>query len=81
LLTFGTYCLMQAVIAIGSFEESKQETRWIVILNLIVSRVLPGVILIVIGLGAEALGFLDLTLPAVFDKLGGGFLEALYGLN
>ena len=78
LLTFGTFCLMQAVIAIGSFEELKQGARWIVILNLLVSRLLPGVILIVIGLGAVVLGFIDLTLPAVFDKLGGGFLEVLY---
>jgi len=81
LMTIGTYCLMQAIIAIGSFEESKQGTRWIVTLNLLTSRLLPGIILIVIGLGAVALGFLDLTLPAVFDKLGGGFLEALYGLK
>ena len=81
LLTIGVYCLMQAVIAIGSFEESKQGTRWTVILNLLTSRLLPGVILIVIGLGAVVLGFLDLTLPVVFDKLGGGFLEVLYGLN
>jgi hypothetical protein len=81
LLVFGFYCLMQAVIAIDSFEEAKQGTRWIVILNLLTSRLLPGVILIVIGLSAVALGFLDLTLPAVFDKLGGGFLEVLYGIG
>jgi len=81
LLTLGIYCLMQAAIAIGSYEEAKQGTRWIVILNLLTSRLLPGVILIVIGLGAVALGMLDLTVPAVFDKMGGGFLEMLYGLN
>jgi len=81
LLIFGIYCLMQAVIAFGSFEESKQGTRWIVILNLITSRLLPGVILSVIGLGALALGFLDLTAPVVFDHFGGGFLEALYGIG
>jgi hypothetical protein len=81
LLVFGVYCLMQAVIAIGSFEESKQGTRWIVTLNLLASRLLPGIILIVIGLGAVALGLFDLTAPALFDKMGGGFLEALYGIG
>lgn len=81
LLTFGIYCLMQAVIAIGGYEEEKQETRWIVILNLLTSRLLPGVILIVIGLGAVALGLLDLIAPTMFDNLGGGFLEVLYGLR
>jgi hypothetical protein len=42
---------------------------------------LPGVILVVIGFGAVALGMIDLTAPAVFDKLGGGFLEMLYGIG
>lgn len=81
LLTVGVYCLMQAVIAIGGYEEEKQGARWIVILNLLTSRLLPGVILIVIGLGITALGLLDLTAPAVFDQLGGGFLEILYGVR
>jgi len=81
LLVMGVYCLMQAVIAFSGSEEEKQGTRWVVILNLFTSRLLPGVILIVIGLGFTALGLLDLTLPAIFDKLGGGFLEVLYGVG
>ena len=81
LLIFGIYCLMQAVIAIGGYEEERQGTRWIVTVNLFISRLLPGMILIVIGLGAVALGLLDLTAPAVFDTLGGGFLEVLYGVG
>jgi len=81
LITVGFYCLMQSVIAFWGYEEEKQGTRWIVILNLLTSRLLPGVILVVIGLGAVALGLLDLTVPAVFDKMGGGFLEALYGIG
>lgn len=79
LLTIGIYCLMQAVIAIGGYEEEKRGSRWMVILNLLLSRLLPGLILAVIGLGTVALGLLDLTMPAVFDGLGGGFLEVLYG--
>jgi hypothetical protein len=39
------------------------------------------VILVVIGLGALILGLLDLTVPAVFDKLGGGIFEVLYGVK
>lgn len=81
LLTMGVYCLMQSVIAFSGYEEAKQGTRWIVILNLLTSRLLPGVILVVIGLGLLGLGLLDLTLPAVFDNLGGGFLEVLYGMG
>ena len=81
LVVVGFYCLMQAVIAFGGYEEAKQGTRWIVVLNLITSRLLPGMILVVIGLGLLALGLLDLTAPVLFDKLGGGFLEALYGIG
>ena len=81
LLVLGFYCLMQSVIAFSGYEEAKQGERWIVILNLLTSRILPGVILVVIGLGIMALGLLDLTAPAVFDKLGGGFLEVVYGVG
>jgi len=81
LLVVGVYCLMQSVIAFSGYEEEKQGTRWVVMLNLLTSRLLPGVILVVIGLGFTGLGLLDLTLPAVFDNLGGGFLEVLYGLK
>jgi hypothetical protein len=81
LMVFGLYCLMQSVIAFSGYEEEKQGTRWIVALNLLTSRLLPGLILVVIGLGIMALGLLDLIAPAVFDRLGGGFLEVLYGVG
>jgi len=81
LMVFGLYCLMQSVIAFSSYEEAKQGERWVVILNLLTSRILPGVILVVIGLGFMGLGLLDLTAPVLFDKLGGGFVEVLYGVG
>jgi hypothetical protein len=81
LVMFGVYCLMQAVIAIGGYQEEKQGPRWIVVMNLLASRLLPGIILIVIGLGATGLGLIDAVAPALFDKMGGGFLETLYGLK
>lgn len=81
LVVMGFYCLMQSVIAFSGYEEVKQGERWVVMMNLLTSRILPGVILVVIGLGIMALGLLDLTVPAMFDKLGGGFLEVLYGVN
>ena len=40
-----------------------------------------GCLLIVIGLGATGLGLIDAVAPALFDKMGGGFLEMLYGLQ
>ena len=79
LVVFGVYCLMQAVIAIGGSVEQKQGTRWVVMLDLFVGRLLPGLILIVIGLGALGLGLFEFLLPTQFDALGGGFLEVLFG--
>ena len=79
LVVIGTYCLMQAVIVIGGSVEQKQGTRWIVMLDFFVGRLLPGAILIVIGLGALGLGLFEFIAPAQFDALGGGFLEVLFG--
>ena len=79
LIVIGTYCLMQAVIVIGGSVEQKQGTRWIVMLDFFVERLLPGLILIVIGLGALGLGLFEFAAPAQFDALGGGFLEVLFG--
>ena len=79
LVVFGTYCLMQAIIAIGGSVEQKEGTRWVVMLDFFVGRLLPGAILIVIGLGALGLGLFEFVAPAQFDALGGGFLEVLFG--
>lgn len=79
LVVFGVYCLMQAVITLGGSVEQKQGTRWIVVLDFLVGRLLPGFILIVIGLSALGLGLFEFVAPAQFDALGGGFLEMLFG--
>lgn len=79
LVVFGVYCLMQAVIALIGSVEQKQGTRWVVMLDFIVGRLLPGTILIIIGLAALGLGLFEFAMPAQFDALGGGFLEVLFG--
>ena len=79
LVVFGVFCLMQAIIAIGGSVEQKQGSRFAVMLDLFVGRLLPGVILIVIGLGALGLGLFEFVAPAQFDALGGGLLEVMFG--
>jgi len=79
LVVFGMYCLTQAIIAIGGSVEQKEGTRWIVMLDFFVGRLLPGTILIVLGLGALGLGLFEFVVPAQFDALGGGYLEILFG--
>lgn len=81
MLLFGAWCLMQAVISLAGSLEQRQGPRWITIMNLAISRVLPGIILIVIGAGAAWLGVFEMVAPETFDEMGGGFLEMLYGLR
>jgi hypothetical protein len=81
LIVFGSLLLMQAVITLVGAHELREGPNWIVILNLAVSRLLPGVILVVLGVGAVGLGLFEIVAPNVFDQMGGGFLEVLYGLR
>jgi hypothetical protein len=81
LLVFGGLLLMQAAITLIGSHEIKQGPRWVLILNLLISRLLPGGILVVLGLGALWLGTVEIMAPDTFDKMGGGFLEVLYGLR
>lgn len=81
LIAFGILVLMQAVITLAGSLEQRDGPRWEVIFNLLLSRLLPGVILILIGLGMLGLGLFEIIAPNVFDALGGGFLETLYGLR
>lgn len=81
LVLFGMLLLMQAVIILIGSHQLRQGPRWVVIMNLLVSRLLPGVILVVLGLGAMWLGTVEIMAPEAFDERGGGFLEVLYGLR
>ncbi len=81
ILVFGLFCLLQAVIGISGSREDREGERWIVIMNLLVSRLLPGSILVLIGLGAVGLGLFEIVAPDAFDEMGGGFLEMLYGIG
>jgi len=76
----GVIFLTQAVIVfIG--EKLAENARWSVLLDLIVLRLLPGGILVVLGLAALGLGLFEILLPNVFDAMGGTLLEAVYGLR
>jgi len=78
LLLFGLTCFTTAIIALGGYEEQKRGEKWAVALDFLTSRLLPGLILIVIALAATGLGTLEIAAPQTFDQLGGGFLEVLF---
>jgi hypothetical protein len=79
LTVVGVYCLMQAVIIMGGPVEQEKGANWLGAMEFIAGRLLPGGILILIGLAALGLGLFEFIAPAQFDALGGGFLEVLFG--
>ena len=81
LVVLGILVMMQAFITISGSLEQRDGPRSEVIFDLMVSRLLPGIFLIVIGLCAVGAGLFEIVAPNVFDSMGGRFLEMLYGLN
>jgi hypothetical protein len=78
LVVIGLLMLIQSLVMFLGYQELKQGPGWMTTINLLLSRMLPGVILLGLGLGALGLGVLEIIAPAVFDSMGGGFLEKLY---
>ncbi len=81
LLVFGTLVLMQAAITVSGSLEQRDGKRSDAILILLMARMLPGLFLVIIGLGLLGLGMFEIAAPNAFDAMGGGFLESLYGLR
>ena len=72
---------MQAMITFSGPEEYKQGSQGFVVMNLLVARLLPGLILVVLGVGFSLLGLFEAVAPARFDELGGQLLEEVYGVR
>jgi hypothetical protein len=81
LLSVSIGLLSFAVAAIVGPLELQEGSRWEVLANLVVNRLLPGLILLVLGLAVLGAGLLEVAAPSTFDDLGGGFLEMLFGLS
>ena len=80
LMVFGIICLIQSVITLIGPLDSQDGPRSEVIISRL-ARLLPGIILVVIGLGLTGLGLFELVAPNAFDQIGGRLLEALYGIK
>lgn len=81
LIVLGMLVLSQAAITLYGSLEMQQGSQQQVVLNLLLFRLLPGAILVLVGLGAVGLGLFEVLAPEAFDARGGGFLEILYGLK
>jgi len=78
LVAIGLLLLLQSAIVLIGYREQKQGPGWVVTLNLLLSRLYPGLILLALGVGAIGLGLFEIAAPEAFDASGGGFLETLY---
>jgi hypothetical protein len=77
LVAFGSIVLAQSVITlVGSREVQDGSTA-----SLLLLRLLPGLILAVVGVAVTGLGLVEIVAPTLFDGMGGGFLEMLYGIR
>jgi len=81
LVVFGGICLMQAVITFSGPEEYRQGSQGLAVLNLLIARLLPGLILVVVGVVLSLLGLFEAVAPERFDELGGQLLESVYGVR
>ena len=79
LVVIGMLFLMQAVTAIWGSVEARHDTGWTAVLSFLFTRLLPGVIFTLLGVGALGAGLFEIVSPTAFDEMGGGFLEMLYG--
>ena len=81
LVVLGGICLMQAMITFSGPEEYKQGSQGFVVMNLLVARLLPGLILVILGVGFSLLGLFEAVAPERFDEMGGRLLEEVYGVR
>jgi hypothetical protein len=78
LLFVSAICILSAIfISVGSVED-KQGSKFTIVLNLLASRLLPSIILMLLGIIIFCLGILEIINPQYFDSLGGGFIEHLF---
>jgi len=80
LIVFGMLCLIQSVITIIGPLDSQEGSRSTLIIDWL-ARFLPGIILVVLGLGLMGLGLFEIVAPVAFDQIGGRLLESLYGIK
>jgi hypothetical protein len=81
LVLLGGLALLQTIIMFLGRGGAGERSQGLVILELLVGRLFPGLIWLVLGVGLMMLGLFDAASPVKFDEMGGRFLEELYGLR
>lgn len=81
LVLVGTYILSYSIIAFKGYQEQNLTTKFVYYLELVTSRMLMGIILLLWGIGFIVVGFIEIVNAVYFDSIGGGFIEVLFDRN
>jgi hypothetical protein len=81
LILLGGLCLLQSAIAFVGRPDPNEGSRWVAVTYLLLARLLPGLVLVILGILLTGLGLFETVAPAAFDQIGGKYLEMLYGLR
>ncbi|GMU96053.1 MAG: hypothetical protein AMXMBFR50_15690 [Ignavibacterium album] len=81
LVLLGTYILSYSIIAFKGYQEQNLTTKFVYYLELVTSRMLMGIILLLWGIGFIVVGFIEIVNAVYFDSIGGGFIEVLFDSN
>ncbi len=77
----GIYILSYSIIAFKGYQEQNLATKFVYYLELVTSRILMGIILLLWGIGFIVVGYIEIVNPVYFDSIGGGFLEVLFDVK
>lgn len=80
LVNVAVVVLASGGVALAGPAESQpgQNTGWFLNMISTLAHAIPALLLLVLGLALLGLGVLEITSPATFDQIGGGFLELLF---
>lgn len=77
LVAFGSIILSQAVITLVGSREAQDGST----ISLFLFRLLPGLLLTIVGVAVTGAGLFEIVMPNIFDEMGGRVLEMLYGIR
>lgn len=73
------FLIHSGIVLIGPLDSQQGSRLTLIVAGL--ARLLPGILLVLIGLALTGAGLFEIVAPDAFDKLGGGLLETLYGIK
>jgi hypothetical protein len=81
LIAFGMLCLIHSVITLIGPLDTRDHSRFVATIGFLAARLLPGIVLVLLGFALTGLGIFEIVAPNAFDQMGRSLLEALFGVR